>query len=120
MPAPRHLVVIGGTSGLGRAVAVHYAQQGHQVTISGRDDARTKAAAGELGARAVTVDLAQPDMIADALVDVPAVDHLVLAATGRDQNSVRGYDPASALTLVTAKLVGYTEVVHALAARLAE
>jgi NAD(P)-dependent dehydrogenase (short-subunit alcohol dehydrogenase family) len=120
MPAPRHIAVIGGTSGLGRAVAAHYAEHGHAVTISGRDDARTKIVAEELGARAITVDLAQPETIAAALADLTTVDHLVLAATGREQNSVRGYDLAGALRLVTTKLVGYTEVVHVLAPRLSE
>ena len=31
-------VVIGGTSGLGRAVAEHYAAGGRKVVISGRDE----------------------------------------------------------------------------------
>ena len=34
----------------------------------------------------------------------------------RDENSVASYDVARALRLVTLKLVGYTEVIHALAA----
>jgi NAD(P)-dependent dehydrogenase (short-subunit alcohol dehydrogenase family) len=120
MPAPRHVVVIGGTSGLGRAVAAHYAGNGHAVTISGRDDARTRTVAEELGAHAIIVDLAQPEAVAAALTDLTTVDHLVLTASGRDQNSVRGYDVAGALRLVTTKLVGYTEVVHVLAPRLSE
>jgi NAD(P)-dependent dehydrogenase (short-subunit alcohol dehydrogenase family) len=43
----------------------------------------------------------------------------VIAAIERDENTVRDYDVESALRLVTLKLVGYTEVVHALAPRLA-
>ena len=120
MPDPRHLVVIGGTSGLGRAVAAHYAGQGDRVTISGRDDARTQAAAQDLGARPITVDLSRPETIAGALIDIEPVDRLVLAATGRDRNTIRDYEPKGALALVTTKLIGYTEVVHALAPRLAE
>jgi NAD(P)-dependent dehydrogenase (short-subunit alcohol dehydrogenase family) len=42
------------------------------------------------------------------------VDYLVLAAIERDVNKVAEYDIAGALRLVTLKLVGYTEVVHAL------
>jgi NAD(P)-dependent dehydrogenase (short-subunit alcohol dehydrogenase family) len=64
-------------------------------------------------------DLARPKEIAPALADVGPVKHLVLAAIDRDQNSVRDYDVAKALYLVTLKLVGFTEVVHALADRLA-
>jgi len=42
----------------------------------------------------------------------------VLCAIARDTNSVREYDIDRAIQLVTLKLVGYTEVVHALAGRL--
>jgi hypothetical protein len=41
-------------------------------------------------------------------------------AIDRDQNSVREYDLVRAIRLVTLKLVGYTEVVHALADRLTD
>ena len=43
---------------------------------------------------------------------------LVLAAIERDANTVREYDIARARRLVTLKLVGYTETVHALLDRL--
>jgi NAD(P)-dependent dehydrogenase (short-subunit alcohol dehydrogenase family) len=48
------------------------------------------------------------------------VDRLVLAAIERDYNSVQEYDVAKATRLVVLKLVGYTEVVHALTPRLTE
>ena len=38
----------------------------------------------------------------------------MLAAIERDTNDVRAYDLDRALNLVTLKLVGYSEVVHAL------
>jgi NAD(P)-dependent dehydrogenase (short-subunit alcohol dehydrogenase family) len=113
-------VVIGGTSGLGRDVAAHYADRGHQVVISGRDESRTAAAASEIGngTAAVALDLAEPKGIAPALADVGSVDHLVIAAIDRDQNVVRDYDIDAAIRLTTLKLVGYTEVVHTLASRM--
>jgi NAD(P)-dependent dehydrogenase (short-subunit alcohol dehydrogenase family) len=120
MPQARHVVVIGGNAGLGMAIAAHYARNNHVVTIAGRDDAKTKVAADELGATGIVVDLAQPETIADGLAGITKVDHLVLTATSRDQNSVRAYDPSSALALVTTKLVGYTEAVHVLAPRMSE
>ncbi len=46
------------------------------------------------------------------------VHHLVLTAIERDENKVRDFDSTRALRLVTLKLVGYTEVIHALASRL--
>jgi NAD(P)-dependent dehydrogenase (short-subunit alcohol dehydrogenase family) len=66
-----------------------------------------------------TLDLAEPETIGAALEDIGEVAHLVLAAIERDHNAVADYDLARATRLVTLKLVGYTEVVHALMPRLA-
>jgi NAD(P)-dependent dehydrogenase (short-subunit alcohol dehydrogenase family) len=49
---------------------------------------------------------------------VGQVDHLALAAIERDQNSAADYDVARATGLVTLKLIGYSEVVHALLPRI--
>jgi NAD(P)-dependent dehydrogenase (short-subunit alcohol dehydrogenase family) len=114
------VVVVGGTSGLGLEVARHYVGTGRRVYVSGRDPARSASVAADLGGNTagLAFDLAEPATIAPALADVGSVDHLVLAALDRDQNTVREYDVAAALRLVTLKLVGYTEVVHALVSRL--
>ena len=65
-------------------------------------------------------DLADVSGIAPALADVGAVDRLVVAAIERDENRIADYDVAKALRLSTLKLVGYTEVVHALMPRLTD
>jgi NAD(P)-dependent dehydrogenase (short-subunit alcohol dehydrogenase family) len=116
------VVIIGGTSGLGRELAKHYLDRGRDVVLSGRDPARAAEVAAELGggARSVAVDLARPHDIAAGLADVGPVDHLVLAAIERDQNTAAKYDVDRALYLVTLKLVGYTEVVHTLLPRLSK
>lgn len=114
------VVVVGGTQGLGREIAQSYADDGYQVVVTGRDRARAEAAAREIGGRTqgIGFDLAQPRTIAGCLAQVQDVRYLVLAAIERDVNSVRDYDIDGALRLVTLKLVGYTEVIHALAPRL--
>lgn len=114
------VVVIGGTSGLGKEVARHYAQRGREVVISGREQARAVAVAAEIGGRTrgIALDLARPEEIAGKLTDVGQVESLVISAIERDQNTVRDYSVARAIRLATLKLVGYTEVVHALASRL--
>ena len=113
------VVVVGGTRGLGREVAQFYADRGRDVVITGRELAATEACAGEIGGatRAVAFDLAEPQTIEESLGDVANVQYLVLAAIERDSNSVRDYDIATAIRLVTLKLVGYTEVIHVLAPR---
>jgi NAD(P)-dependent dehydrogenase (short-subunit alcohol dehydrogenase family) len=114
------VVIVGGTQGLGRELAQSYADEGRDVVVTGRDQARAEAAASEIGGstRGIGFDLAEPQTIAASLADVGDVDYLVLAAIERDTNKVAEYDIAGALRLVTLKLVGYTEVVHALLPRL--
>jgi NAD(P)-dependent dehydrogenase (short-subunit alcohol dehydrogenase family) len=120
--ASRSVVVVGGTRGLGREVAQFYADQGRDVVVTGRDAATAVACAGEIGGstRGIGFDLADPHTIAERLGDVGDVEYLVLAAIERDSNSVKDYDIAAAMRLVTLKLVGYTEVVHTLLPRLAD
>jgi NAD(P)-dependent dehydrogenase (short-subunit alcohol dehydrogenase family) len=114
------VVVVGGTAGIGREIAQRYAGRGRPVVITGRDAARATSVAAEIGsdARGIGLDLTEPHQIAGRLTHITAVDHLVLAAIARDANSVREYDVDRATELVTLKLVGYTETVHALAGRL--
>ena len=103
-------VVVGGTSGIGRQLAKALANRGEEVVITGREKARTQAVAAEIGGRTrgVAVDLARPDEIGGKLAEIGHVRHLVIAAIERDDNSVRKFDIARALRLVTLKLVGYT------------
>jgi NAD(P)-dependent dehydrogenase (short-subunit alcohol dehydrogenase family) len=118
------VVVVGGTSGLGREVAAHYVNSGREVVLTGRDAGRAEAVARELGdrapgsARGLALELAEPAGIAPALAKVGTVERLVLSAIDRDQNTAADYELTRAVHLVTLKLVGYTEVVHALLPRL--
>ena len=115
------VLVVGGTAGIGLEIARYYADGGHRVTLTGRDADRAAAAAKEVGGDTTSLafDLAAPKDIGPALAGVDAVDGLVLAAIERDVNTVADYDIDRAVRLVTLKLVGYTEVVHALRSRLA-
>jgi NAD(P)-dependent dehydrogenase (short-subunit alcohol dehydrogenase family) len=112
-------IVIGGTKGIGRMLAGLLAGRGEAVTVTGRDRAGAEAAAAEIGARGLAVDLSKPESIAAALADVPPVRHVVITAIQRDVNSLKDYSIERAINLVTLKLVGYTEAVHALLPKLA-
>src|SRR5918997_277291 len=79
----RTAVVTGGGTGIGRAVAARLAEQGLDVVITGRREDVLKAAAEEIGARAVVFDAADPDAVQAALSDLPSsVDVLVNNAGG--------------------------------------
>ena len=114
------VVVIGGTQGLGLEVARHYAGQGREVVLSGRDPARAEAVAAEVGGRTrgIGVDLADPAQLADRLAGVERVGHLVLVAIERDENQIHAFQLEGATRLATLKLIGYTEVVHQLVPRM--
>jgi NAD(P)-dependent dehydrogenase (short-subunit alcohol dehydrogenase family) len=119
-------VVVGGTRAIGYELVRHFAARDADVVLTGQQRANVEsavAAASDLGSGSVTgltFDLARPETIATALADVGPVRHLLLVAIDRDQNAVREYDIARAIRLVTLKLVGYTEVVHALRDRLTD
>ncbi|MGW2570750.1 SDR family NAD(P)-dependent oxidoreductase [Streptomyces sp. NPDC001537] len=114
------VVVVGGTSGIGREFARVRAERGDEVVLTGRDPDRADSVAKEIGARGLALDLSRPREIAAALADVGRVDHLVLAGVSRDENRATDYDIPAALRLVTLKLVGYTEVVHVLRPRMTD
>jgi len=116
------VVIVGGTRGIGRELARAYAERGDDVVVTGRDAGRAAEAAAGIGgaARGIALDLAEPGAIARALADVGPVRHLALVAIDRDANRAKEYDLERALGLVTLKLVGYTETIHALLDRMTD
>jgi NAD(P)-dependent dehydrogenase (short-subunit alcohol dehydrogenase family) len=115
------VVVVGGTSVFGKGIAAHYAAQGRPVYVTSRHLERAQEAAAEIGGAAtgIALDLTRPHEIAGALANVSACDRLVLVSIHRDTNTVKNYNIDDALSLVTLKLVGYTEVIHQLSGRMA-
>ena len=114
------VLVIGGTGGIGFAIAKFYADRGSKVVITGRDAERTASVAKEVGgnARGIALDVAEPERVEKALESIEHIDYLALVAVERDYNSAREYDIARARRIVTMKLIGYTEVAHTLYPRM--
>jgi 3-oxoacyl-[acyl-carrier protein] reductase len=93
----RQIVVTGGGTGIGRAVAGAFAAQGDQVVITGRRHAVLADTAAQLGkqVRAVAFDATDPAQVSAALDDLPErVDVLVNNAGG---NTDIGADPPGGL-----------------------
>lgn len=116
------VVVVGGTRSIGLELVRHYAARGDEVVLTGRDQGHVAEAVAHAGGRTtgVVFDLSDPTTIESALADVGPVRHLALVAIDRDANTVADYDITRAIRLVTLKLVGFTEVVHALHDRLTD
>jgi NAD(P)-dependent dehydrogenase (short-subunit alcohol dehydrogenase family) len=116
----KSVLIVGGTSGIGKETARYFAEVGDHVTLTGRDAQIAASVAKEIGgdSAGLALDLAEPDQIAGALAGIQRVDRLVLAAIERDLNTAADYDVPRAKRLVTLKLVGYTEVIHVLLPRM--
>jgi NAD(P)-dependent dehydrogenase (short-subunit alcohol dehydrogenase family) len=115
----RTSVVLGGTRGIGREIVASLAAKGSTVYLSGRTQESGQKAAAEigLGTIGIGVDLSEPDAIAQSLAGIASVDHLVIPAIERDANTIANYNITAAMRLVTLKLVGYAEAIHALRER---
>ncbi|QMU68653.1 SDR family NAD(P)-dependent oxidoreductase [Streptacidiphilus sp. P02-A3a] len=98
----RQIVVTGGGTGIGRAVAEAFAARGDQVVITGRRRSVLDRTAAELGdrVRAVAFDASDPEQVEAALAALPPqVDVLVNNAGG---NTDIGAAPPSGLAGVAA------------------
>jgi 3-oxoacyl-[acyl-carrier protein] reductase len=79
----RIVLVTGGGSGLGKAVAARFSAAGDTVIITGRDAGRLAGTAAEIGARAVTCDATDPGQVRRMAGEVGAsLDVLVNMAGG--------------------------------------
>lgn len=80
----RHVVVTGGGTGIGKAIAAAFAQQSDQVVITGRRPEPLKLAAEELGdnVRAVRFDASDPGEVADAMAELPEIVNILVNNAG--------------------------------------
>jgi NAD(P)-dependent dehydrogenase (short-subunit alcohol dehydrogenase family) len=115
------VVVFGGSSGIGEAVARAIVARGSRVVIAGRDPDRLAAAAGRLGGvQTAAVDAGDRDAV-DAFFAGLAfdVDHLVLSfSTGRAGGPFRDLPMADLAAAVRGKLLAYLSVMQASLPRL--
>lgn len=118
--AGSHIFIVGGTSGLGLALAKAAADLGATVTIAGRGEQRAVEAATSIGpqVRGVHVDLLDSPSIQAAMAGGEPIDHLVLTPVYGGNQTVRDFDAAEAMNAVRLKLVAFPEVVHAALPRL--
>jgi NAD(P)-dependent dehydrogenase (short-subunit alcohol dehydrogenase family) len=79
----REIVVTGGGTGIGHAIAAAFVSLGDHVTVTGRREQVLKQAATSLGAAYAAFDAASPDAVREALGSLPKrVDVLVNNAGG--------------------------------------
>ena len=105
----QHIVIVGGSSGIGLATAHVLLSKGHKVTIAGRSTARLEAARSTLSGdlHTVSVDATDTAGLPDAFSRIGRFDHLVLAL-----GSGKGTGPFASVALSEVK-AGFEEKVYA-------
>jgi NAD(P)-dependent dehydrogenase (short-subunit alcohol dehydrogenase family) len=113
--ANEHVVVVGGTSGIGLSLARSVHALGSKLTIAGRGAERAAEIAKSIG-QGVTgrhVDLEDVPSIRGGLSEGAPVDHLVLMPLYSLATSVKDFKVAEANKVLQTKLTGYIEAVSA-------
>jgi NAD(P)-dependent dehydrogenase (short-subunit alcohol dehydrogenase family) len=82
MLSNKRIVILGGTAGIGLAVATHAARDGARVVIASRDPARVQAAVARLpaGSEGHAVDLRSAPAVGELFDRLGSIDHLVYTA----------------------------------------
>jgi NAD(P)-dependent dehydrogenase (short-subunit alcohol dehydrogenase family) len=114
--AGQHVVVIGGTSGIGRAVVEHSLAAGARATAAART---TEGVGLPAGAALEGVDLTSGSSVESFFGRIGAFDHLVLSAGPGAMGTVRDLSAEAARPYMDTKFWGYYEAVRAAAGRIA-
>ncbi|MYV96817.1 SDR family oxidoreductase [Streptomyces sp. SID3343] len=99
MARVRNILITGGGTGIGLAIARTFADLGEAVTITGRREAPLRAAAHETGARALVCDHTDPAALTRLLADADLpdrIDVLVNNAGGNTDFGAAGGDDLAA------------------------
>src|SRR5262245_39112480 len=75
------VVVVGGTSGMGFAIARLAASRGAYVTVASRSPGKVAAVASELGVTGKPVDTTNEDSVRELFIAAGPVDHLVVTGS---------------------------------------
>lgn len=117
--AGKHVVVVGGSSGIGQAVAEQALAAGATVTVASRDPERGVATLrGDV--RSEQVDISDTASVEALFTRLGGIDHLVLSAGPGAMGSVRELSSAAARPFMDTKFWGYYDAVRGAADTIAE
>jgi NAD(P)-dependent dehydrogenase (short-subunit alcohol dehydrogenase family) len=119
----QHIVVVGGSSGIGLAVAAQALHSGARVTLMSRSTERlhralTQQLQGNSAAQAVAADITDEAAVRQAFASLASPDHVYICAAGFLGGSVLDSDMGSLRSALEARLWGAVHVVRAAAPRM--
>jgi len=106
-------LVIGGSSGIGRATAAAFLEAGALVTIAARDPGRLAVAADEIGVKSAVLDTGDNDAIERFFSDHAPFDHVAISAASTKGGSVGSLALDDAKTSFESKFWGAYRVARA-------
>jgi NAD(P)-dependent dehydrogenase (short-subunit alcohol dehydrogenase family) len=111
----KKVFVVGGSSGIGEATAQAFADQGAEVTIASRSEAKLKAAAAKIGGKIQIAVLDTADVAAiDAFfASAGAFDHIVISASQTPTGAMRQLSLEDARAAMESKFWGAYRVARA-------
>lgn len=104
--AGQDLLIVGGGSGIARALAADAVAEGASVTLAGRDPQRLAPVAAEVGAATARIDLTDEGSIAAFAATSGPLDHVVSLAAAPANGPVAELDRDAVHTAFDAKVVG--------------
>ncbi len=112
--------IIGASEGLGAALARQMADRGARLILSARSAQRLQGVSDALGARALPMDVTDPDSVAAACAQVGAVDGLIYCVGLYEPMAATDWTPDLAQQMVAANFTGALSVLsHSLPPMLA-
>lgn len=102
----QHAVVTGGSRGIGKSIAISLIGYGATVTIMGRNQETLTATANEISAKALVVDVADPESIKQVFSGIGQVDILINNAGSVQTAPFRHIDLAQWQTMLNVNLTG--------------
>lgn len=112
-----HIVIFGGSTGIGLATAKAAKAAGAIVTLVGRTAAKLQAAAHEIGGAGTAVaDITNRKSVEAVFASMASVDHIVITAGGLTGGRLAATDPDELLTAIQERIAGPVYAIKAVLA----